>query len=67
MHQPVDPGVGFEVFVAPGDGVEAGQPLGTVHARDEEGARLGAEVLIAATHIGDEGEPVVRRPLVSRL
>ncbi len=65
MHQPVDPGVGFELDVTPGDTVEAGQQMGTVHARDTAGADLGTEVLLRAVRLGDEGDPVVCRSLVS--
>lgn len=64
MHQPIDPGVGFEVHVVPGETVEAGTVLGVVHARNPEGGDLGAEVLSGAIRIGSEGEEVVRRPLV---
>jgi pyrimidine-nucleoside phosphorylase len=65
MHQPIDPGVGFELGVTPGDSVRRGDLLGTVHARDAEGARLGREALERAIRIGDESQPLVRRPLVS--
>jgi thymidine phosphorylase len=66
MHQPIHPGVGFEVKVAPGDRVARGDSLGVVHAKDEAGARLGAEALRVAVRIGDAGEPIVCRPLVGR-
>ncbi|MDH3205361.1 MAG: thymidine phosphorylase [Gemmatimonadota bacterium] len=65
MHQPVDPGVGFEIYVSPGDAVTRGEPLGVVHARNPEDARLGADVLGRAVRLGRPGDPVVRRPLVS--
>ncbi|MGD2046748.1 MAG: thymidine phosphorylase [Gemmatimonadota bacterium] len=65
MHQPVDPGVGFDVRVSPGEEVGRGDLLGIVHARDENGASLGAERLLAAVRVGAEDEQVVRRPLVS--
>jgi len=65
MHQPVHPGVGFEVLVAPGDEVERGDPLGVVHARTPEDAELGAGVLDEAVRVGGHGEPLVRQPLVS--
>jgi thymidine phosphorylase len=64
MHQPVDSGVGFEVRVRPGDPVSGGEPLGTVHARDEAGAERGAAALLGAVKIGGAGEPVVARPLI---
>jgi thymidine phosphorylase len=56
-------GVGFELAVAPGDGVQRGDLVGTVHALDEAGAGLGAAALRSAVRIG-EGEAVLR-PLVS--
>jgi pyrimidine-nucleoside phosphorylase len=56
-------GVGFELAVAPGDVVEKGDLLGTVHALDGAGAALGGAVLRAAVRIG-EGVPALR-PLVS--
>ncbi|MEQ1855974.1 MAG: thymidine phosphorylase [Longimicrobiales bacterium] len=68
MHQPVHGGVGFEVRVAPGDAVGKGDALGVVHAKDDAGARLGAEVLKRAVRIGaaDGADgAVVRRELVS--
>jgi pyrimidine-nucleoside phosphorylase len=64
MHQPVDPGVGFEVRVRPGDRVSQGDLLGTVHARDEAGADRATAALHGALRIGGAGEPVVARPLV---
>ncbi len=63
MHQPIDPGVGFEVLVRPGDELAAGDVLGIVHAKDEHGLELGARVLRGAIRVG-AGDPV-RRPLVS--
>jgi len=66
MHQPVDPGVGFVLAVAPGDRVRPGEPIGVVHARDSADAELGARVLASAVRVGDEGEAPVRRALVSQ-
>jgi pyrimidine-nucleoside phosphorylase len=65
MHQPVDPGVGFEIRVRPGDVVSTRDPLGVVHARDENGADLGAAALAGAVRIGAADAPVVSRPLVT--
>jgi pyrimidine-nucleoside phosphorylase len=65
MHQPIHPGVGFELRVAPGDRVGKGDPLGIVHARDATGERLGAEAIRRAVRVGAEGAPVVRGPLVA--
>ena len=66
MHQPIDPGVGFEVRVRPGDAVGRGDILGVVHAKDEAGHQLGAATLRAAVRMGGAGDPVVRRPLVGQ-
>jgi pyrimidine-nucleoside phosphorylase len=65
MHQPIDPGVGFELRVATGDTVRAGDLLGVVHARDGEGVRMGREALLASVRLGEVGTPVTVRPLVS--
>jgi len=64
MHQPVDPGVGFEVRVRPGDRVSKGDRLGTVHARDAAGAERAAAALLGAVRIGGADVPLVARPLV---
>jgi thymidine phosphorylase len=64
MHQPVDPGVGFEVRVRPGDRLSKGDPLGTVHARDEAGAARATSALLGAVRIGGADEPVVARALI---
>ena len=66
MHQPIDPGVGFEVHVAPGSDVAEGHLLGVVHAKDEDGLREGVQVLRAAVRwrAHDLGAPTPR-PLVS--
>lgn len=58
----IDPAVGFMVLANPADQVEAGQPLATVHARDEAGAAGGLEALARAIAIGDEASPL---PLLS--
>jgi len=59
----VDHAVGFVATVRPGDRVEAGQPLATVHAGDAAGLEAGAGALDEAIIIGRRG--VVPRPLVS--
>ena len=56
-------GVGFELAVAPGDPVEPGDPLGTVHALDADGLRLGAAAMRTSISVG-EGAPALR-PLIS--
>jgi pyrimidine-nucleoside phosphorylase len=65
MHQPVDPAVGFVLDVAPGDVVEAGQALGTVHARDEQGAQTGREILLRSVRLDVIGTSRSGLPLLS--
>ena len=64
MSDELDLAVGFELAVAVGDEVAVGDPLGTVHASDVDGARKGARILASAVRIGS-GEGVQLRPLVS--
>jgi hypothetical protein len=45
--------------------VAKGDLLAVVHAKDETGARLGAEAVRSAVRLGAAGDQVVRRPLVS--
>lgn len=59
----VDHTVGFVITALPGDIVRAGEPLGTVFARDREGVRNGLDVLTKAIRIADEAEPPL--PLIS--
>jgi pyrimidine-nucleoside phosphorylase len=59
----IDPTVGFVIGVAPGDWVEAGEPLATIFARDTVGVDDGRAVLSRAIVIADEGEPAL--PLIS--
>ncbi|HET9949706.1 MAG TPA: thymidine phosphorylase [Longimicrobiales bacterium] len=66
MHQPIDRGVGFEVHVAPGDAVGAGDLLGVVHARDEPGLEEGARTLADAVLLGDAAAEPAGLPLVVR-
>lgn len=58
----VDPSVGFVITARPGDAVRRGQPLATIHARDEADATRAAAALAAAIVIGDAPEQL---PLVS--
>jgi thymidine phosphorylase len=61
----VDPAVGFVVTAKPGERVERGQPLATVHARDERTLALGLSALAEAIVVGESAAPlplVVRRP-----
>ncbi len=59
----IDPTVGFVIGIKPGDRVEAGQPLATIHARDAAGLDVGRAVLGQAIRITDAPEPYL--PLVS--
>ncbi|MDH5198104.1 MAG: thymidine phosphorylase, partial [Gemmatimonadota bacterium] len=54
VGDPVDPAVGFVITAKPGQRVERGTPLATVHARDVDGLAVGRQVLEAAIAIGEE-------------
>lgn len=58
----VDPAVGFVITAQPGQHVRRGEPLATVHARDDAGLAAGAAVLREAIVLGDGP---VSLPLVS--
>jgi thymidine phosphorylase len=49
----VDHAVGIVIDAKPGDAVEAGAPLATVHARDTASAEAAAADIAAAYRIGD--------------
>jgi len=53
----VDPRVGFLLHVSPGDRVEAGSPLGEVHAADGTGLERGRRILRQAIVLGPEPPP----------
>ena len=57
----IDHRVGLTGLASPGDSVGAGQPLGRVHAADENSARAAAAALRAAYRVGPGGQ---RAPLV---
>ncbi len=59
---PVDPAVGIVFHPEVGDRVERGEPVGEVHARDEEAARAAARRVLGALRISDR--PVAPPPLV---
>jgi pyrimidine-nucleoside phosphorylase len=65
MDQKPDLGVGFQMHVRPGDEVSVGDRLATVHARDQEGARMGEQLLHRAVSIGDSGQVPELRSLAS--
>jgi pyrimidine-nucleoside phosphorylase len=56
----VDPSVGFVITARPGDVVRAGEPLGTILARDAAGVATGRAVLAEAIRIADEADPPLR-------
>ena len=58
----IDPAVGFVITARPGDLVARGQPLATIHARDDGGARAAAQALAEAIVIGEPAAPL---PLIS--
>jgi thymidine phosphorylase len=59
----VDPAVGIVLHVRPGDRVERGAPVATIHARDSETQAAAEEALRRAIVLGDAAP--ARRPLVS--
>jgi len=63
MEDTVDPSVGFVVTAKPGDRVEKGQPLATIHARRKSALEIGRRTLQEAIVI-DEG-PVDTLALIS--
>ncbi len=60
---PVDPAVGIVVHPKIGDRLEAGAPIGEVHARDREAAAEATRRVLAAMNVADG--PVQPPPLVS--
>src|SRR5690554_768696 len=65
MGGPIDLAVGFHITAKPGQRVEAGEPLATVHARRESDAEAGLRALREAIRIG-EGEGPEPLPLIGR-
>jgi pyrimidine-nucleoside phosphorylase len=59
----VDPAVGFVITARPGDGVQAGEPLATIYARDAAGLEAGRAALDTAIRIADDAPAPL--PLVS--
>ena len=58
----VDPSVGFHITVKPGQRVQRGQPLATIHARDEHGLGVGRRALDGAVRSARRQTPL---PLIS--
>jgi pyrimidine-nucleoside phosphorylase len=50
----IDPAVGFVITAKPGQRVARGEPLATIHARDDGGLAVGRTALAEAIRIGDE-------------
>ena len=63
MEDTIDPSVGMVITASPGDWVEAGEPLGTIFARDRAGVDAARNALGVAITITDEAEPPL--PLIS--
>jgi len=63
MEDSIDPAVGFVIPEKPGDYVETGEPIGSIHARDEKGIAVGRKALSEAIIIADS--PVVPLDLIS--
>jgi pyrimidine-nucleoside phosphorylase len=59
---PIDPAVGIVLAAKIGDRVDAGEPIGEVHARNEDAVRAAAAAVNAAITLGDK--PVEPPPLV---
>jgi pyrimidine-nucleoside phosphorylase len=59
---PIDPAVGIVVHPKIGDRLEAGEPIGEVHARDRDAAAEAARRVLAAMNLADG--PVQPPPLV---
>lgn len=57
VEDAIDPGVGFEVLVRPGEEVERKTPIGRVHARDADGLALGETALHESVVFGDGDAP----------
>ncbi|MBI4544846.1 MAG: thymidine phosphorylase [Gemmatimonadetes bacterium] len=64
LEDTIDPAVGFDIPVKPGQAVSAGQPLGVVHARTERGAEIGLAALRSAIQLGEE-MPAPPLPLIT--
>jgi pyrimidine-nucleoside phosphorylase len=63
LGQEIDLGVGFKVYVRPGQEVEEGSPLGEVFARTPGDLQIGIRRLTEAVPVGDE-PPSEHLPLV---
>ena len=64
LESVIDPAVGFHVTIKTGDVVVRGQPIATVHARDDVSAERALAALARAITIGSE--PMTASPLIAR-
>ena len=62
MDDVLDPGVGFVISVKPGDRVERGQPIATIHAKHDTDLKVGLAILRSAISFG---EPASAASLIS--
>jgi thymidine phosphorylase len=59
MDDEIDPSVGFVITVKPGDHVDKGEKIATIHARDEQHLAAGRVALSEAIEIGDSPIPAL--------
>jgi len=59
---PIDAAVGIELLAKVGDEVRGGEPIAVIHARDQDGARACAALVLDAVRLSDQ--PVQSRPLI---
>jgi thymidine phosphorylase len=57
VEDDIDPAVGIVLHVRPGARVERGQPIATVHARDDAGREAAAAALREAITLGESAPP----------
>jgi len=57
MHDDIDPSVGFVITAKPGDYVEKGERVATIHARDDKHLAAGRAALAEAIEIDDSPLP----------
>ena len=57
-------GAGIEIHAKPGDHIQAGTPLYTLHADDAPRFERALEVLATSFVIGSENDPINRLPLI---
>jgi thymidine phosphorylase len=60
----VQAGAGIEMHVKPGDQIQAGAPIYTLHTDEPERFKRALEILEGSTRISDSGEKVSRLPLI---